>query len=754
MIPSRHIALLLVLTGAMSTLMGQDHPSLILTQKGAGAIKQQLGKLPLLDQSIRQLQAEVDREMGRGIQVPVPKDLAGGYSHEQHKRNFFTLQKAGALYQITGEVRYAEFTRDVLRAYAQLFPQVDRHPATRSYARGKFFWQCLNDANWMVYVSQAYDCIYDWLDPKEREKLNREFFRPYADFLSVETPQFFNRIHNHSTWGNAAVGMIGLVMDDEELVQRALYGSGHQVPADRVQDNDGGLIQLPGQAKAGFLAQIDEAFSPNGYYTEGPYYQRYAMYPFLVFAQALQNKRPSLKIFDYRQGVLLEAVHALLNQANSAGEFFPFNDAQKGMSFLSRELVAAVNIAYHFGEQDPSLLSIVEKQGKVPLDDTGLSTASALAAGKATPFHRQSMELTDGAKGTEGGIGILRSPNTDTDLCVVMKYSKHGMGHGHFDKLSISMYHDEAEVYQDYGSARWVNIEQKDGGGYLKENTTWAKQTIAHNTVIVDQKSQFEGNVRQADLHHSSPYIFDVSDKAAQVMSAKEDSAYPGVALHRTIALIESDHFENPVVLDLFRVTADDTHESYDLPYYFHGEVMKTNFLIEQSPGFESLATDHGYQHLGVEATGVPKDDNVMLNWFYKNRFYTLTTVASGTDQLIFGRVGKSDPLFNLRRDPVFIQRVKDKQDVIFVSTTECHGQYSPVTEIASNAYGQVKEIKILKNNDQYSIVQVEVKTGESMVFALSNNNSLATTQHKVQVGKEEIAWSGPFTLIHHKLIN
>ena len=744
----------IVLIGLIHTLNGQDHPSLTLTQKGATAIQQQRGELPLLDHSVRQLQAEVDQEIGRGVHVPVPKDLAGGYSHEQHKRNFFTLQKAGVLFQITGNVQYAEFVRDVLQAYAQLFPQVDRHPATRSYARGKFFWQCLNDANWLVYVSQAYDCIYDWLDPKEREKLNREFFRPYADFLSVETPQFFNRIHNHSTWGNAAVGMIGLVIDDEELVQRALYGSGHQVPADKVRDNDGGLIQLPGQEKAGFLAQIDEAFSPSGYYTEGPYYQRYAMYPFLVFAQALQNKRPSLKIFNYRQGVLLKAVHALLNQTNAAGEFFPFNDAQKGMSFLSRELVAAVNIAYYFGDQDPSLLSIVQQQGRVPLDDTGLSTATALAAGKAVSFRRQSMELTDGAQGTEGGIGILRNQDGDNDFCVVMKYSKHGMGHGHFDKLSISMYQDQAEVYQDYGSARWVNIEQKDGGGYLKENRTWAKQTIAHNTVVVDQKSQFEGDVRQADLHHSSRYIFDVSNETVQVMSAKEPSAYPGVELHRTIALIKDEEFENPVVLDLFRISADDTRESYDLPYYFQGDVMKTNFSIKQSPGFESLASDHGYQHLGVEAIGVPANDNIMLNWFHKDRFYTLTATPGSTDELIFGRIGKNDPSFNLRRDPVFIQRKKNLQDALFVSTTECHGRYSPVTEIATNAYGKVKKIKILENNDQYSIVQVEVKTGQSMVFALSNSNNSATAQHNVQVGKEKIKWNGPFTLIHQKLIN
>lgn len=40
-----------------------------------------------------------------------------------------------------------------------------------------------------------------------------------------------------------------------------------------------------------------KAYSPDGYYREGPYYQRYAMYPFLIFALAMDNVKPELKVF-------------------------------------------------------------------------------------------------------------------------------------------------------------------------------------------------------------------------------------------------------------------------------------------------------------------------------------------------------------------------------------------------------------------------------------------------------------------------
>ena len=50
-----------------------------------------------------------------------------------------------------------------------MYPTLPVHPKTRSYARGKLFWQCLNDSNWLVYTSQAYDCIYDFLSEEERQ---------------------------------------------------------------------------------------------------------------------------------------------------------------------------------------------------------------------------------------------------------------------------------------------------------------------------------------------------------------------------------------------------------------------------------------------------------------------------------------------------------------------------------------------------------------------------------------------------------
>lgn len=716
----------------------QDHPNLILTAKGVKSMRANLGKAPLFDQTFETVKAEVDTEIESGIDVPMPKDLAGGYTHERHKGNFFTMQKAGVLFQITGDEKYASYIKDMLLEYAALFPKVDRHPAERSYARGKFFWQCLNDANWLVYTSQAYDCIYDWLDDKTVEKLNSELFRPYAEFISMENPQFFNRIHNHSTWGNAAVGMIGLVMGDDELVGWALNGLDIEVPGDFVKDNDGGSIQLEGQKEAGFLAQLDHAFSPDGYYTEGPYYQRYAMYPFLIFAEGLANKKPELEILKYRNGLLIKSVDALINQTNSAGEFFPINDAQKGMSLGSRELVNAVSMAYHYGGNNPELLSIIRDQGRVPLNDSGLAAALAIAEGKAKPYEYKSMELTDGANGDEGAIGILRK----NQLTLMMKYAKHGMGHGHFDRLGFLLYNGPDEVVQDYGSARWVNIDHKDGGGYLKENTSWAKQTIAHNTLVIDKDSHFDGKVDDAEMSAGTPYYFSSSDEKIQVVSAKELNAYEGIQMQRTMAVLDIEELENPLVLDLFTALAPEGTR-YDLPLYYMGELMSTNQKFQMNNELSPMGKESGYQHLWLEGQSDFDGDIFSMTWFNKKNFFTITSAIQNGDEGLLTRIGANDPNLNLRRDPGFILR-RTAGNTLFANLYETHGSYTYPAEIPINSFTSITNLEIVHQSADYAAVSFELKSGERYEFSISLNNADENDQHSLQIGERRMEWMGP----------
>lgn len=726
-------ACLLTATGAYA-----EHPRLVLTSDDVAEIHTNLEQTPLFLSSMAAARAEVDAEIQFGIDTPIPKDYSGGYTHERHKKNYSVAQQAGALYLLTGEEKYAEYVREMLLQYAKMYPSLPLHPKPRSYARGKLFWQCLNDANWLMYMSQAYDAVHEYLSDDERLVLENELFRPFADHISVDSPQFFNRIHNHSTWGTAAVGMIGLVLDDDELVHRALYGLDiENFSNDR--DNDGGFIRREGD-EAGFFANLENAFSPDGYYTEGPYYQRYAMHPFLVFAQSLHNSKYPEQAFERNDGVLLKAVETLVQLTDKDGEFFPLNDAQKGMSLMANELVTAVDIAYQVSG-NPKLLSIVEMQDRVLLDGAGYSAARAIADGDQQPFEKVSVRFTDGKDGSEGGLAILRSDNER--LSLLFKYTSQGLSHGHYDKLSYSLYSDGQEVLQDYGMVRFVNIGQKGGGNYLPENNSWAKQTVAHNTLVINATSHFRGKYDIGSKHHSDLVFFNVENPDAQVVSAKEDNAYPDTSVKRTLALLKIEALPNPVVLDIIEVDSAQSNQ-YDLPFHYFGQIIDTNFSYETEPSPSVLGTEHGYQHLYLEAKAQLNDSNLKFTWLNNNEIFTLTALSEIKDQALFLRLGANDPRFNLRTDPAFIHRRSGGHETVFVNVIEPHGRYSPITEIGTNINSEISELSVIAQTDDHIGISIKTTNGSQAIFALARNVSELKT-HKIAFEDRTLEWTGSF---------
>ena len=368
-------------------------------------------------------EAQLRSMMRAGIDVPFPKDKGGGRTHEQHKRNYQALLAAGTLYRLTGDAQYVDYARRMLLEYAKLYPTLGPHPEGRGQIPGRVFWQVLNDSVWLVNAVQGYDAIRDALPAKDRQTIDDNVFRPMAEFLASE-PKNFDQIHNHSTWAVAATGMTGYVLRDQDLVEKSLRGS-------RKDDT------------FGFLRQIDLLFSPDGYYEEGPYYQRYALAPFLLFANAIERNEPQRKIFERRDGVLLKAVDVLV-QSSYGGLFFPINDAILDKGVDTEELVAGIGIAYA-RTGDDHLLSVAEQQGRLLLTPEGLQVAQALAGGKAKPFDYRPMLLRDGPEGDRGGLAILRMGGGHGQA-LVQKDTMQGMGHGHFDKLNWLFYDNGQRV--------------------------------------------------------------------------------------------------------------------------------------------------------------------------------------------------------------------------------------------------------------------------------------------------------------------
>jgi|CZKP01.1.fsa_nt_gi hypothetical protein len=703
-----------------------QHPNLLINNKDIQEIRASLGKYPVFDKTYQKVKDMVDKALTIPIDVPVPKD-AGGYTHERHKKNSTEMQAAGMLFSVTKEGKYAIFIKEMLLKYAGLYPTLGRHPAASNESAGRLFWQSLNETVWLVNAAQAYDCIYDWLSAGDRNIIETGVFKPMAKFLTEEKVEEFDSIHNHGTWTVTAVGMIGYVMGDMDLVNKSLYGS--------KKDGSGGLFK-----------QLDELFSPDGYYTEGAYYVRYALLPFFTFAKAINNNQPELNIFQHRNQILKKAFYSAIQLTYTNGAFIPINDALKEKNYLSPEIISSLDITYGLYGEDKALLNIAAKQNSVILSGDGLKVAQDLCSNEKTPdFPYKSIEFSDGAKGDEGGIGILRfGPIKDQSL-LLMKYTGHGLSHGHYDKLSMLYYDQGFEILQDYGAARFINVETKDEGRYLPENKSFSRQTIAHNTVTVDEKSDYQGKESVSEKYHADKHFFSVSDSAFQVMSAKVVNAYKGVSMQRTMVMINDKSFTKPIIVDVFKISSKEKHQ-YDLPFYYMGQLVSTNVNYKANDKkMSTLGKNNGYQHLWNEAEG-KTDSIISFTWLQGNRYYSVVSAADTSAKVYFVRIGAGDPDFNLRHEPAVIIRYNGDSHV-FASVIETHGLWDGINEFSAGATGNIKNVKVLLSDDEATAIRI-LGNNINWVLLINNKNASDITKHTLNVLGKEYNWTGNYTLI------
>lgn len=664
------------------------HPNLVITGEEVLEMRKAIVGQGSFAQEFKRLKASVDQQISLPIVVPLPKDGGGGYTHERHKKNYQLMYNAGIIYQLSQDGKYADYVRDMLLSYATLYPTLDVHPKrkVKSQNPGKLFWQSLNEAVWLVYTIQAYDLVRDTLDVTQVNNIEQNLLRPVALFLSEGQPSTFNKVHNHGTWATAGVGMAGYVMNEPEWVEKALY-------------------DLDKSGKGGFLRQLDELFSPQGYYNEGPYYQRYALMPFVTFAKAIANNDPQRDIFGYRDGVLLKAIDTTI-QLSYNGLFFPINDAIKSKGIDTIELVHGVTVAYGL-TNDSGYLDIAQRQSQIILSGDGLKVAKDIDKGLAKPYQFKSDAYGDGFDGKQGALVIMRS-ELGGDQALLFKPAAQGLGHGHFDKLTWQYYDNENEIVSDYGAARFLNVEAKYGGRYLPENNSYAKQTVAHNTVVVDETSHFNGDVKVGNQNHPTLDYF-ATNEFGTVASGHINTAYSGVELQRTLALVKLKELEQSIAIDIFNVVAQGVHQ-FDLPLHYQGQLIDTNFDLQANTSqLSALGNQNGYQHLWQRGQATPQQGLAKVSWLNSNgRFYTQSSLVNGEESFLFTQIGANDPNFNLRNEQGFIRRVKDKKQHQFVSILEPHGEYNPSKEYTLDANSKVSGID-LKQQGDLLMIQVDI---------------------------------------------
>ena len=720
--------------------MSNELSAVLLSAEEVIELRKEMDRDSLMGKTIATAKKELDMFMALEHDVPGHGE-AGGYEHNRHKQNYQYMSLAGRLYLITKDKKYAQFVAELLSIYADKYLQFDFHVQKNTNPTGRLFHQILNEHMWLMYASLAYSCVKGFMSETERQHVENSLFIPMLEMFTVKYGHDFDRIHNHGMWAVAAVGICGIAVNKREYLDMAVFGLDNYA--------EGKKEMGPG----GFLAQISQLFAPSGYYMEGPYYHRFAIRPLCVFAEVLHRHMPELDIYNFKEKVIGNTVQALLATAYPNGEFPALNDASHTMSITDMGVQVAVSLySKHYGLDD-NLLGMAKIQNQVWLNACGLELSRAYEQaeqdGKSIgmPFW-PSVELNEGPDGHNGAQGFIRMQDDKKDVFqLVMNYGQHGMGHGHFDTLGINYFNRGQEVLREYGFGRWVNVEPKFGGRYLDENKSYARQTIAHNAVTIDEKCQNNFDADRADTVHGLPHFFKVEDPKVNGMSAFANDHYDGFDMQRSVFMLKLDELEAPLLLDLYRLNAEDESvHQFDYSHQYQGQVIRTNFDYQAHQELETLGHDFGYQHLWNVANG-QANDTALVSWLQNNTYYTwLGTSSNDNGEVFFTRSGANDPSFNLRSEPSFILRSKG-QSTLFASVIETHGYFNEEFEQSVNARGQVQDVRVIAHNDVGSIVEIE--TQQSIATFMVSNQLSATdiTAHQVAVDNKTYQWNGFYSL-------
>jgi hypothetical protein len=301
-----------------------------------------------------------------------------------------------------------------------------------------------------------------------------------------------------------------------------------------VATGDETLLREAIDGKAGLRWQLTASVTEDGLWYEGTLaYQRYAMLAIVETLQAVRRVGWDLAGEPRLKGLWLGPVQL----AYPNGQLPVFHDSDpadlKGWESLLRWG------ADYFG-------------------DSALASSSALTAAPAL----RSVNLAG------IGLAVLRYGQGAGAQCAMLDYGLHGDHHGHPDKLNLVLFARGRELLPDPGRLTYS----------VPEYETWARTTLAHNTVVLNGRNQRPDTGRllyfQADEHWSG-------------VLAASDGAYPGVALKRFVVLLDG------LLLEAFTVESEREVQA--------DWVAHPNGLLEPAlPLQPTMAplTGEGYAHL------------------------------------------------------------------------------------------------------------------------------------------------------------
>lgn len=438
--------------------------------------------------------------------------------HQVHSRNKDYLYNCMYVYLATGDRRYADYIREMFLDYASLYDGWFEHNsgfvATDQHS-GKAFAQSLDEANWATKIAMAYTAVRPLLTAAERDSIERGYLRPALGLLQRRPAGA-----NWQMWHNSGMVALAIALEDDKAIDIAL--------------ND---------RERGYHALNKKHKNADGWINEGsPHYHYYPLEALIFTANAVRCR--GINLFDTD----LHNMFVMPIRGTYPDLSFPaHSDGWYGANLLSQTALYEIADARY---NDATLGDALQLcyGGKKRLDPESLLNPRETKAVKSGKY------LQKGFSFPQSGFCLLRSG----ERTVVLKFGGEGIGHGHPDKLSLTIHDGERELISDFGTSGYSTPD------YLQ----WYKRTLSHNTVTVDGRDQRRSVGRLLSFNPRE----DGGSAEMQTLTA-----YPGIDMRRSIDLSgrqmkdrftctsDSEHvYEYVLIFNDRPVIAGDTHEVKD----------------------------------------------------------------------------------------------------------------------------------------------------------------------------------------------
>lgn len=549
-----------------SSLQAKEHPCLAFTKREVKEIRSRFTNLPEAKKAGQRILRKAEKLLEKPIHIPSQGGQWAGYyvckscgmklkfisltKHQckkcqrvysdkifqevgvayLHKTNFRELSLVSSAYILDPRPEFAQHIRKILLQYASFYKTIPFHDflgqkGEKSLNRGaRLTAQTLSESHLLVHAAKAYDNVYydACFKPEDRNYIENDLIREMVKTILRKPWGRLNWQSEH----NAAIACAGYLLDDQKLIDKALHDPNN-----------------------GFHFQIRTGVMPNGMWYEGAigYHFGTLSSHIKLMEAAFRNGNNLYALPKVKK--MFEAPLQILMPDNT---FPPLNDSYRQSIDGYRHIYQIA--ARRYKSKTFQRIGKLDRLNEI------------LFYGKHDIAKNSSMPVPESTSGEADGLAILR--NSDNNNVVYLDFFKSTAQHTQPARLHFLLYaHDDLQI---------MDPKTMSYGHPLHEG--WGRQTIAHNTVVVNEQQQVKS---EGELHSYK------TGNGWSMVRATANKAYPGVKLDRTILL------NGNLIADVFRCTSE-KNSTFDLPLHARGDWPLPDSGIKKiklsnSPGYKEF---------------------------------------------------------------------------------------------------------------------------------------------------------------------